>query len=203
MNTFQPPYITKDELIGSLDAIGLYTPRVERALEYAERAHKEQKRDFGFPYLEEHIYPITASILQRYANDPELEEIVITGLLHDVLEDDPNASAEEMKKDFGELTLANVQLVTKKPEENLSTIPNEQKIEINVKMLKALEHAPRVAQIIKLEDRLNNLASFEKQSGPKYVRYVQETKNYFIPFAEAHLPMYAPLFQEQVNRLAQ
>ncbi len=96
----------------------------------------------------------------------------------------------------------NVSLLTKKPEENVAEIPENKKTRINAKILKKLEYAPRSAQIVKLEDRLNNLSSFEKANTPKYVRYVKETEDLFIPFAKKTIPLYKNLLIEQLNRLA-
>lgn len=196
---FQAPYLTKDELSKELQRNGLLTKHVEKALEYAERAHKNQKRDLGKPYLEEHIYPIAASILKHDDNDPAMEDVLILGILHDTIEDSLGITPGGIEQEFGKDMLVNLLLLTKKQEDNLPSLSEGQKMSINKMMLEKIEHAPRSVQIVKLEDRLNNLSSFEKPDTPKYQRYVIETRELFIPFAEKTIPLYKELF---LNRLA-
>lgn len=59
-----------------------------------------------------------------------------------------------------------------------------------------------VAQIAKLEDRLNNISCIEKIDKPRLARYVQETKESYIPFATLiNQPMYADLLNKQIERI--
>ncbi len=199
---FKPPYASKENFLAQLEQAGLLAPRMQTALEYARRAHKDQKRDQGNPYLEEHIYPIGSGILKRHAADPELENMVILGVLHDVVEDDPNVLLPDIERDFGRVMLDKLLLVTKKPNENTDLLSEEEKRVVNARMLQNLEHASRLAQIVKLEDRLNNLASIERADTPKYLRYVEETRTMFIPFAERVAASYVGLYLEQLARLA-
>jgi (p)ppGpp synthase/HD superfamily hydrolase len=197
---FKPPFVSKETLLEKLASLDLLTDKIKEALKYADAAHKNQKRDQGNAYLEEHIYPIAMGIIERYQNDPDLENIVILGILHDVLEDDPNVVHQDIEDDFGKDMLADLLLVTKKPQENTSKLSQEEKRAVNVSMLNNLKSASRKAQIVKLEDRLNNLSSFEKADTPKYQRYVEEVRALFIPFADQTMPSYVNLFEEQLSR---
>lgn len=200
--SFQPPHADEKELVDALKQAGFFTTNVQKALSYAKRAHQNQKRDFGTPYLEEHIYPIALNILNHNGNHLALEDVLVLGILHDVVEDNPHVSLMDIEKDFGRNMATAVSLLTKKPEENLAEISEAQKTHLNAKILKSLEYAPQPAQIVKLEDRLNNLSSFEKANTPKYVRYVKETEDLFIPFAQKTIPLYKNLLIEQLNRLS-
>ena len=160
--SFKRPSVSKKELQERLEQSNVLIPRITAAIECAQRAHKNQKRDNGNPYLEEHIYPIAFAVVDRYKNDPDLENILILGILHDVLEDDPNASPTDIEQRFGQEMLAHLLLLTKKPEENIGALSEAEKMSINARILQKLENAPRSVQIVKLEDRLNNFSCIEK-----------------------------------------
>ncbi len=89
---FQPPHADEKELVDALKHAGFFTTNVQMALSYAKRAHQNQKRDFGAPYLEEHIYPIVLNILNHNENDPALEDVLTLGILHDVFYTSPQNS---------------------------------------------------------------------------------------------------------------
>lgn len=70
---------------------------LEKALEFATKAHRNQKRKvFGEPYI---VHPIAVSKILKEAGFRE--EVVISALLHDVVED-TNVTIEEIKANFGE-----------------------------------------------------------------------------------------------------
>lgn len=75
------------------------TLKIQDALDTAARAHRFQVRKDGqTPYIT-HPFGV-AVILGNYSED---EDLIIAGLLHDVLEDVPDQySEEQMRKDFGD-----------------------------------------------------------------------------------------------------
>jgi len=74
------------------------TPKIQKAINAAAVLHYEQKRKSdGKPYVL-HPYSV-AFILADYTDD---EDIIVAGLLHDVLEDVEGYSFDDMKKDFCE-----------------------------------------------------------------------------------------------------
>lgn len=75
-----------------------FTPKIQKAIIQSAVLHQNQKRKgTPLPYI---IHPYSvAFILSDYTND---EDIIVAGLLHDVLEDVPNYSGDDMKKEFGE-----------------------------------------------------------------------------------------------------
>lgn len=74
------------------------TPKIQKAIIEAAILHKDQvRKETPIPFIV-HPYSV-ATILSNYTDD---EDIIIAGLLHDVLEDVPNYDAKKMEKDFGE-----------------------------------------------------------------------------------------------------
>jgi len=74
------------------------THKIQKAIIEAAILHKDQlRKEAPIPFIV-HPYSV-AVILSNYTDD---EDIIVAGLLHDVLEDVPNYDATKMKKDFGE-----------------------------------------------------------------------------------------------------
>jgi len=69
---------------------------VAKAFEFAQKAHKGQFRESGDPYFS-HVFE-TAKILAEIKMGPN---VIVAGLLHDVLED-TDIKPETIKKEFGE-----------------------------------------------------------------------------------------------------
>ena len=77
------------------------TERFERAMVYAARAHRTQKRKgSGVPYLS-HLMQV-AGLALEYGAD---EDVAIAALLHDVIEDCGKQTIEEIGEQFGERVL--------------------------------------------------------------------------------------------------
>ena len=67
-----------------------------KAYNFALKAHKDQKRDAGEPYI---IHPVAVSDI---LSDLKLDSATITtGLLHDTIED-TKATYDSVKKEFGQ-----------------------------------------------------------------------------------------------------
>ncbi|MDO8530126.1 MAG: HD domain-containing protein [bacterium] len=90
------------------------TDKIQRAIIKSSILHQNQTRkDNPFPFIS-HPYSV-AFILSNYTND---EDIIVAGLLHDVLEDVPDYSDEDMKKEFGEKVYEIVKGVSEKKDPN-------------------------------------------------------------------------------------
>ena len=74
------------------------TNKIQKAIIEAATLHKDQvRKETPIPFI---VHPFSvATILSNYTED---EDIIIAGLLHDVLEDVPNYEAKKMERDFGE-----------------------------------------------------------------------------------------------------
>ncbi|MGL6009838.1 MAG: RelA/SpoT family protein, partial [Culicoidibacterales bacterium] len=157
-------YITKPE---DLDLI-------DRAYRWAVRAHENQYRKSGEPYI---IHPISvAYILTTLIVGPST---IAAGFLHDVVEDTP-ITLEEISKEFGPQVAKLVSGVTKldKLEYRASdaTSANYQKLIIS------MVEDVRVI-IIKLADRLHNMRTIGNLPELKQKRIAQETMDILVPIA--------------------
>ena len=126
---------------------------IEKAYEFAEQKHGDQRRASGIPYI---LHPTSvACILAELGMD---SESVAAALLHDVVEDTP-VTLDEIVKLFGREIAGLIDGVTK-----LGKIPyssrEEQQAENIRKMLIAMSNDIRVI-IIKLADRLHNMRTLE------------------------------------------
>lgn len=148
---------------------------VERAYKIAEKAHANQLRMSGEPYI---IHPIEVSfILVDLGMDTES---ICAGLLHDVVED-TELDIGDVKKQFGEDVAHLVDGVTKLGRVPLST-KEEQQAENIRKMLLAMAKDVRVI-IIKLADRLHNMRTLMYRPATKQRETSLETMEVYAPIA--------------------
>ena len=148
---------------------------IEKAYRLAEKAHGDQKRLSGEPYI---IHPLNvAAILAELGMD---SESIAAGLLHDVVED-TSIDLQQIKKVFGEEISNLIDGVTK-----LGRIPyssrEEQQAENIRKMLIAMSEDIRVI-IIKLADRLHNMRTIEFMTPQKQRDKALENMEVYAPIA--------------------
>ena len=151
--------------------------RLDKAYNFAVKAHSNQKRDSGDPYS---VHPIeVANIL----TDLKLDSATIaTGLLHDTIED-TFATYETIKAEFGEEVAELVEGVTK-----ISVFENtaaaNSKAENFRKLILATSKDIRVL-LVKLADRLHNMRTIKSiKKEDKKKRIAQETMEIYAPLAD-------------------
>ena len=147
---------------------------VRRAVEMAEVSHRGQTRDGGEDYI---IHPLrVATHFVVFAGEP-LQEHVCAAVLHDVLEDDPLMSTEQLKAGFGPAVTDAVRLLSRKTPDS----------EISVDAYReGLMKAPNYVQVIKLCDRLDNVLSlYTCPDSRKVSRYLDQTVAFFTLLAQA------------------
>jgi GTP pyrophosphokinase len=169
-----------------IDKVSDYDPDanldiIDRAYIYSARVHEGQTRLSGEPYLS---HPLeVAGILAEMKLDPVS---VVSGILHDVIED-TYATPEEIKKLFGPEVLHIVSGVTK-----LSSLPlggsRAHQAESLRQMILAMADDIRVI-LIKLADRLHNMRTLQYHTPDKRKEIAQETLDIYAPIA-ARLGIY-------------
>jgi len=170
--------------------------QINKAYHFAEKAHKGQTLASGLPYLSHCV--AVAAILAELSVPPEL---IIAGLLHDVVEDSDFTLAT-IQKEFNPEIASLVDGVTK-----LTQLPNllrgdqhaevlpEQKAAAPHRKIREEEIAETLRKtflamsddirvvLIKLADRLHNMRTLSYTSEELQKRIAQETLDIFAPLA--------------------
>ena len=155
--------------------------RIQRAVEFATKAHKGQKRRSGEPYI---THPLMVKdILQDWGMD---EDTVIAGILHDTVEDTA-VTLEDVEREFGETVAFLVDGVTKigKARSGMRDIDTylPQTRDNLLRLLVATGSDIRVL-IIKLADRLHNMRTLAALPPEKQKKIAKETLEVFAPLAD-------------------
>lgn len=154
---------------------------IEYALNFAEDAHKKQKRISGEAYI---THPIAvAEILIDFGLDADT---VIAALLHDVIED-TGVSANDIKSKFGVGISEMVVGVTKLTRINVPDVAGTSSLEVQQaetirKLFFAMAKDIRVL-LVKLADRLHNMRTLDVLSTEKQIRKSRETLDIYAPLA--------------------
>jgi GTP pyrophosphokinase/guanosine-3',5'-bis(diphosphate) 3'-pyrophosphohydrolase len=151
--------------------------RLDKAFNFAIKAHQDQKRASGDPYS---VHPIeVANILTELKLD---SATITTGLLHDTIED-TFATYETIKSEFGDEVAELVNGVTKiSVFEN--TAGSNSKVENFRKLILATSKDIRVL-LVKIADRLHNMRTIKAiPKEEKRQRISQETMEIYAPLAD-------------------
>lgn len=154
---------------------------IHKAYLYAQTAHSGQMRKSGEPYI---IHPLNVALILAEQKLPT--NVIIAGLLHDVVED-TNITLDEISELFGDDIANIVEGVTKL--DNMPTLSSEQLIAENQrKVIVASAKDVRVI-IVKLADRLHNMQTISFMNENKQKRIAKETLDIYAPIAH-RLGMY-------------
>jgi GTP pyrophosphokinase len=151
------------------------TGLIETAFDVARRAHAEQVRKSGEPYL---AHPLgVAQIVAELG----LDDITIAGaLLHDSVED-TTLTVAELEEVFGSEIAGIVDGVTKLDRLHFDSKEAQQAASLR-KMLVAMARDIRVL-LIKLADRLHNMRTISALPEAKQQRIAKETIDIYAPLA--------------------
>jgi len=177
-NARKDPTVIFEDLIKKVSAI--YPPEdvelIKKAYDYAEKAHADQKRLSGEPYI---CHPLeVACIIADLSLD---KDTVVAGLLHDVIED-TECSHEEVARLFSPEIAEMVEGVTKLGKIKFTTQEEEQ-VENLRKMFIATAKDVRVV-LVKLCDRLHNMRTMDAQPMHKQLKKSLETIEVYAPIAD-------------------
>lgn len=147
---------------------------VRLAYDFAEEAHRDQRRASGEPYI---VHPIATAMTLAEMHLPQ--NIVIAGLLHDVPED-THRTLDEIRELFGDDVAKLVSGITKLGKIKYRGM--ERYIENLRKMFLTMAEDVRVV-IIKFADRLNNLETLDAIPPKKQYRIALESLEIYAPIA--------------------
>ncbi len=148
---------------------------LEKAYTFSERAHEGQFRRSGEPYIS---HPLSvAGILADLKLDMDS---IVTGLLHDTVED-TQATLEDIKKEFGEVVATLVDGVTKISQIKFKNSVEKQGENVR-KMIIAMGKDVRVV-LVKLADRLHNMRTLNHMPYEKQAKIALETLEIYSPLA--------------------
>ncbi|AWM73754.1 RelA/SpoT family protein [Lactobacillus apis] len=149
---------------------------IEEAYQFAKKAHANQKRASGQPYI---VHPTqVAGTLANLGLDPDT---IAAGFLHDTVED-TDVTNDELKEKFGKDVAFIVDGVTKLNKYEYKS-HQEFLAENHRKMLIAMAKDIRVI-MVKLADRLHNMHTLEHLRPDKQRRIASETMDIYAPLAD-------------------
>jgi guanosine-3',5'-bis(diphosphate) 3'-pyrophosphohydrolase len=166
-----------DDLIASIQT---YFPEadlgvVRKAHDFSVKLHEGQKRKSGEPYI---VHPISVSLILASMR-MDIPSIV-TGLLHDTVED-TSVSLTEIASEFGQEISQLVDGVTKISKISFKS-SHEKQAENFRKMILAMSKDIRVI-LVKLADRTHNMRTLQHLAANKQQNIAQETLEIYAPLA--------------------
>jgi RelA/SpoT family (p)ppGpp synthetase len=171
--------INNDALLSKIQAYNKFSTigPLSKAYNFAIEAHKNQKRVSGAPYV---VHPVAvADILAELKLD---SATIITGLLHDTIED-TKITYDVVLKEFGKEVADLVDGVTKISALEEKVTDNSQAENFR-KLILATSKDIRVL-LVKLADRLHNMRTIDAfKSEDKKKRIAKETMEIYAPLAE-------------------
>jgi len=151
------------------------TEIIRKAYLFSERMHQGQTRRSGEPYF---VHPVgVATIIADMKLDVPS---IVTGLLHDTVED-TLTDLEQVEKEFGSEIAVLVDGVTKISKINFTT-REERQAENFRKMIIAMARDIRVI-LVKLADRTHNMRTLAYLSEEKQREIAEETLEIYAPLA--------------------
>jgi len=171
--------INSEQLLSKIQSYNKFSSigPLTKAFNFAVEAHKNQKRISGVPYV---VHPVAvADILAELKLD---SATIITGLLHDTIED-TKTTYDIVLKEFGKEVADLVDGVTKISALEEKAADNSQAENFR-KLILATSKDIRVL-LVKLADRLHNMRTINAfKSEDKKKQIAKETMEIYAPLAE-------------------
>jgi guanosine-3',5'-bis(diphosphate) 3'-pyrophosphohydrolase len=155
--------------------------RIFLALDLAKKYHAGQGRADGSPYV---VHPMRVALL-ALAYDSPIADLLVTALLHDVLEE-TSMSEQELGETVGEPILTYLRAVTGYKSSNES---QEDRMKRKVEKWRAEMEGNEVVRKVKVFDNLDNMISwkFIDPQSPKIrkmPRWLMQARDMFLPLAK-------------------
>jgi len=151
--------------------------QVRKAFIMASQAHFTMRRRTGEPYI---YHPL--EVARIVAGEIGLgETAIISALLHDVVEDNPDYTIEMIRQKFGDKVAYIVDGLTK-IKDGYERLESTAQVESIKKMLLTLSDDVRVI-LIKLADRLHNMRTLDSMPPSKQQNIAAETLYLYSPLA--------------------
>lgn len=151
--------------------------QVRKAFIMASQAHFTMRRRTGEPYI---YHPL--EVARIVAGEIGLgETAIISALLHDVVEDNPDYTIEIIRQNFGDKVAYIVDGLTK-IKDGYERLESTAQVESVKKMLLTLSDDVRVI-LIKLADRLHNMRTLDSMPPSKQQNIAAETLYLYSPLA--------------------
>lgn len=175
--------------------------RIQLAYWLAKSVHWPFRRDSGESYFE-HPRAVAVSLVEHGFKDTE---VVVLGLLHDVVED-TNTPAIAIVDLFGAKTWKSVETLSKRIplfDPVTGRVIGKHKKE-NERYYREIAEAPEIVRIVKCADRFHNLQNCGVVwDGARQKRYVEETGKYILPLASELRISYEREMEEVILKLRQ
>ena len=134
--------------------------KIRKAMKYCEKKHKLQFRKLGDAPYSTHLFGV-AAVLGQYTID---RDVIIAGLLHDLLEDVKGVTAEDIRKRFG-ARVANIVKEVSEVKDPSKPSGKEDWLPRKKGYLEHLEVASREALLVSAADKIDNLNAIIKEYG--------------------------------------
>lgn len=146
-----------------------FSPKILQALEFASIAHSGQKRKFpgDIPYIS---HPAAVALILSRASYKD--EVVIGGILHDIIED-TSFTGHDIESKFGKEVLELVMAVT----ENKSLPWQERKAKYLENLKQDTEEAKAISAADLLSNRMSNLLPLKRGENP-WAMFSRDPKEY-------------------------
>jgi len=128
---------------------------VFKALDFAVKLHSGQKRKSNEPYI---IHPLSVAQILRQDLGVRDPSILASALLHDVVEDVPDISLEDIKQSFGPVVSELVDGCTKM---SLQRLDRTTQVDLTHSKLLLSSSRRLGILLIKMADRLHNIKTLE------------------------------------------
>lgn len=162
------------QFLSAARAHGLDVARIRSALRMAAHGHAGQRRRSGEPFIA-HPLAVAGAAVQLRASTID----VVTGLVHDMLEDCRGVTIEALLHSCGEQVVGGLLALTKRAD-----LPKPQRVaEAHGRLVDALHHHGPGLALVKLLDRAHNAATSAVLPPERLQRLQAENHALFAPLA--------------------